>query len=317
MATTTSKTNSVAVTSTSSRQRFGMSAARWRDLRDGLLFTSPFIFGVLALWVGPMLYSIFLVTQDWNLITAPKFVGLRNIERLIRDPLVQKSLVNTAYYTFISVPLQLTVAFTLALMLNERLRAIGVYRTIYYLPSITPAVASAVVWIQILNPEFGVLNEILGWFGVPPIKWLFDPTYSKPAFILMSLWFVGPQMIIFLAGLQGVPQELLEAAEIDGANRWRRFWGVTVPILSPVLFFNLVIGIIGSFQVFTSAFIMTDGGPQDSTLFMVLYIYRNGFEYFKMGYAATLSWLLFLIIMVFTAIQFRFANRWVYYEGKS
>jgi multiple sugar transport system permease protein len=264
-----------------------------------------------------MLYSIFLVTQDWNLITAPKYVGLRNIERLIEDPLVRRSLYNTAYYTFIGVPLQLTVAFGLALLLNERLRAIGVYRTLFYLPSITPAVASAIVWIQILNPEFGVLNEILSWFGIGPIKWLFDPTYTKPAFILMSLWFVGPQMIIFLAGLQGVPQELLEAAEIDGANSWQRFISVTVPIISPVLFFNLVIGLIGSFQVFTSAFIMTRGGPQDSTLFMVLYIYRNGFEYFRMGYAATLSWLLFLIIMLLTAIQFRFANRWVYYEAKS
>jgi multiple sugar transport system permease protein len=294
-----------------------MSAVRRRDLRDGLLFTSPFILGVLVLWIGPMLYSIFLVTQDWNLITAPKYVGLRNIVRIIEDPLVRISLFNTAYYTFIGVPLQLAVAFGLALMLNERLRAIGIYRTLFYLPSITPAVASAIVWIQILNPEFGVLNEILSWFGISPIKWLFDPTYTKPAFILMSLWFVGPQMIIFLAGLQGVPQELLEAAEIDGANSWQRFTSVTVPIISPVLFFNLVIGLIGSFQVFTSAFIMTSGGPQDSTLFMVLYIYRNGFEYFRMGYAATLSWLLFLIIMLFTAVQFRYANRWVYYEAKS
>jgi multiple sugar transport system permease protein len=316
LTTSTRKSDSISVAS-GPLKRFNMSAIQRRDLRDGLLFTSPFIIGVLALWIGPMLYSIFLVTQDWNLITAPKYVGLRNIERLIEDPLVRRSLYNTAYYTFIGVPLQLTVAFGLALLLNERLRAIGVYRTLFYLPSITPAVASAIVWIQILNPEFGVLNEILSWFGIGPIKWLFDPTYTKPAFILMSLWFVGPQMIIFLAGLQGVPQELLEAAEIDGANSWQRFISVTVPIISPVLFFNLVIGLIGSFQVFTSAFIMTRGGPQDSTLFMVLYIYRNGFEYFRMGYAATLSWLLFLIIMLLTAIQFRFANRWVYYEAKS
>ncbi|MCL4861660.1 MAG: sugar ABC transporter permease [Caldilineaceae bacterium] len=293
-----------------------MSPAQWRDLRDGLLYTSPFLLGVLFLWVGPMLYSLYLMTQDWNLITDPKFVGLRNFERALEDPLVTKSLGNTAYYTFIGVPLQLLVAFGLALMLNQSVKGLSLYRTIYYLPSITPAVAFAVVWIQILNPEFGVLNNILGSVGIGPIKWLFDPAWSKPAFILMSLWLTGFQMIIFLAGLQGVPRELKDAAAIDGANTWGRFWNVTVPIISPVIFFNLIIGIIGSFQVFTSAFIMTRGGPQDSTLFFVLYIYRNAFEYFRMGYAATLAWLLFLIIMIFTAIQFFVANRWVYYEGK-
>jgi multiple sugar transport system permease protein len=293
-----------------------ISAARRRDLRDGLLFTSPFLLGVLTLWVGPMLYSLYLVTQDWNLITPPTYVGLGNFQRLLEDPLVAKSLGNTAYFTFIGVPLQLIVAFALALMLNQNVFGLSIYRTIYYLPSITPAVAFAVVWIQILNPEFGVLNNILKWFGVAPIKWLFDPAWSKPAFILMTLWLTGFQMVIFLAGLQGVPKALNEAAAIDGANTWQRFWNVTVPFISPVIFFNLVIGIIGSFQVFTSAFIITDGGPQDSTLFMVLYIYRNAFEYFKMGYATTLAWLLFLIIMVFTAIQFFLSNRWVYYEGK-
>ena len=198
-------------------------------------------------------------------------------------------------------------------MLNQGLRGQGFYRTIYYLPAITPAVASAVVWIQILNPEFGVLNAVLGWFGFGPVKWLFDTKAVIPAFILMSLWFVGPQMIIFLAGLQGVPKELIEAAEIDGANTWQRFWRITIPLVSPIIFFNLVVGIIGSFQVFTSSFIMTRGGPQDSTLFMALYIYRNAFEYFRMGYAATLSWLLFVIVLIFTVIQFRLSTRWVYY----
>jgi multiple sugar transport system permease protein len=292
-----------------------MSAAQWRDVRDGLLFTSPFLLGVLFLWLGPMLYSIYLVTQDWNLITPPEFVGLRNFQRLFEDPLVAKSLGNTAYYTFIGVPLQLIVAFSLALLLYQNVRGLSIYRTIYYLPSITPAVAFAVVWIQFLNPEFGVLNNVLHWFGVGPIKWLFDPAWSKPAFILMSLWLTGFQMIIFLAGLQGVPKELHEAASIDGATAWQRFLNVTVPIISPVIFFNLIIGIIGSFQVFTAAFIISDGGPQDSTLFLVLYIYRNAFELFRMGFAATLAWMLFLIIMIFTAIQFFFANRWVYYEG--
>ncbi len=293
-----------------------MSAAQRRDLRDGLLFTSPFILGVLALWVGPMLYSLYLILHEWNMLKAPKFIGLGNFERMLNDPLVGKSLVNTAYYTFLGVPLQLLVAFSLAVMLNQQIRGLGIYRTVYYLPSITPAVAFAVVWIQILNPEFGVLNQVLSWFGLGPINWLFNPAWSKPALIIMILWLTGFQMIIFLAGLQSVPKELQEAAEIDGANTWRRFVNVTIPIISPIILFNMIISIIGSFQVFTAVFIMTDGGPQDSTLFMVLYLYRNAFELFKMGYAASLAWVLFLIIMTFTAIQFFFANRWVYYEGK-
>lgn len=293
-----------------------MSAAQRRDLRDGLLFTSPFILGVLALWVGPMLYSLYLILHKWNMLKAPKFIGLGNFERMLNDPLVGKSLVNTAYYTFLGVPLQLLVAFSLAVMLNQQIRGLGIYRTVYYLPSITPAVAFAVVWLQILNPEFGVLNQVLSWFGLGPVNWLFNPAWSKPALIIMSLWLTGFQMIIFLAGLQSVPKELQEAAEIDGANTWRRFVTVTIPIISPIILFNMIIGVIGSFQVFTAVFVMTEGGPQDSTLFMVLYLYQNAFERFRMGYAASLAWVLFLIIMIFTAIQFFFANRWVYYEGK-
>lgn len=293
-----------------------MSAAQRRDLRDGLLFTSPFILGVLALWVGPMLYSLYLILHKWNMLKAPQFIGLGNFERMLNDPLVGKSLVNTAYYTFLGVPLQLLVAFSLAVMLNQQIRGLGIYRTVYYLPSITPAVAFAVVWLQILNPEFGVLNQVLSWFGLGPVNWLFNPAWSKPALIIMSLWLTGFQMIIFLAGLQSVPKELQEAAEIDGANTWRRFVTVTIPIISPIILFNMIIGIIGSFQVFTAVFIMTEGGPQDSTLFMVLYLYQNAFEHFRMGYAASLAWVLFLIILIFTAIQFFFANRWVYYEGK-
>ncbi len=296
-----------------SRPRERWSNLQRREFLFGLLFVSPFLIGVLLFWVGPMLYSVFLTTQKWNMIAPPQFVGLRNINKLLADPLVRTALLNTAYYTFIGVPLQLTVAFTLALMLNRSMAGRAVYRTIYYLPSLTPAVASAVVWLQILSQK-GLLNQFIANFGFEPINWLFQPAATKPAFILMSLWSVGPQMIIFLAGLQNVPQELMEAAEIDGASTWRRFRNITLPLISPVLFFNLVVGIIGSFQIFTGAFIMTNGGPQNATLFMVLYIYRQGFMYFDMGYAALLSWLLFFVIMIFTAIQFRISNRWVYYE---
>lgn len=295
------------------RRVSGVQRAEWRD---GWLFASPFLLGVIIFWLGPMLYSLFLVTQEWDMLSPPQFIGLGNIRAAIDDPLVSQSLYNTAFYTFIGVPLQLLIALLLAVMLNQGLKGQSIYRTIFYLPAITPAVASAVVWMQIFNPDFGVLNNILRSLGLPGYNWLFRPDLAKPAFILMSLWTVGPQMVIFLAGLQSVPVELLEAAEIDGASGWHRFWRVVMPILSPVVFFNLIIGIIGSFQVFTNAFVMTNGGPQNATLFVVLYIYLNGFRFFKMGYAATLAWMLFWIIMVFTFLQFIVANRWVYYEGK-
>src|SRR5690606_8075609 len=201
--------------------------------------------------------------------------------------------------------------------LNQGLRAQSIYRVIFYLPSITPAVASAVVWMQIFNPEFGVLNSILRVFNIPPVKWLFEPSLAKPAFIFMSLCTIGPQMIIFLAGLQIIPQNLLEAAHIDGAGAWGRFRYVVIPMLSPTIFFNLIIGIIGSFQVFTSSFIMTKGGPQNATLFLVLYIYENGFQWFRMGYAAAVSWFLFMIVLIFTLLQLKFARSWVHYEVES
>lgn len=287
-----------------------------REAIEGRLFALPFMIGFLAFWVFPLVYSIYLVFQEWDLISPPKFVGLKNVTLLFSDPKVALSLYNTAYYTFIGVPLQLMIALLLAMALNVPLRGLAVYRTLLYLPSMTPVVASAVVWLQIFHPEFGILNAFLATFGIQPINWLFRPEIAKPAFILMTLWTVGPQMIIFLAGLQGVPMSIYEAAEIDGANGSQKFWSITIPMISPILFFNLVVGIIGSFQVFTTAFIMTQGGPQDSTLFTVLYLYRNGFQYFKMGYASTIAWMLFFIIVFFTILQFKLGDRWVYNEGK-
>ena len=287
----------------------------WREATEGRLFALPFVLGFLFWWVYPMSYSIYLISQEWDLLTPPKLVGLGNVAKLLTDPKVGLSLFNTAFYTFLGVPIHLLVALILALALNVSIRGVSVYRTVFYLPSITPVVASAVVWMQIFHPEFGILNAFLGLFGVQPVKWLFDPAIAKPAFILMTTWTIGPQIVIFLAGLQAVPETLHEAAQIDGATTWQRFWAITLPMLSPIVFFNLVVGIIGSFQVFTNAFIMTAGGPQDATLFTVLYLYRNGFEYFRMGYAATMAWMLFFIIVFFTVIQFKLASRWVYYEG--
>jgi len=284
------------------------------ERRDGWLFTMPFILGVLFFWIGPMLYSLYMVLHSWNMISAPAFIGASNITELAADPLVGTSLWNTAYYTFIGVPLGLVTSFLAALALNAPIKGRSFYRTALYLPAITPAVASAVIWIQMLNPEFGVINSFLSWFGIPPVSWLYDPLAAKPAFILMSLWGIGPQMIIFLAALQNVPQELVEAAQIDGASGWDSFWNVTIPMVSPSLLFNFTMGIIGSFQVFTSSFVMTRGGPQNATLFMVLYLYDTAFLRFRMGYACTLAWLLFCIIMAVTFIQLRITNRWVYYE---
>lgn len=294
-----------------------MSRLRRREAWEGRLFALPFVLGFLIWWAYPLGYSIYLVFHAWDLLSPPEFVGFANVQELFVDDQVRTSLGNSAYYTFIGVPLQLLVALLLALALNAKIRGLAVYRTLLYLPAMTPIVASAVVWMQILHPEFGILNNFLGFFGIEPVNWLFTPAAAKPAFILMTLWAVGPQMIIFLAGLQGVPVMLYEAAEIDGANGWQQFFYITVPMISSVIFFNLVVGIIASFQVFTTAFVMTQGGPQNATLFVVLYLYRNGFQYFKMGYASAIAWMLFFIIVFFTVVQFRLANRWVYEEGAS
>jgi len=291
-----------------------LSALKHREAIDGFLFASPFLLGFL-LWIAfPMLYSVWLVFQSWDLLTPPRFVGLNNLHQLLSDPSTGIVLANTAFYTFIGVPLRLMLAFALAMALNVNLRGRDVYRTIFYLPAITPIIATAVVWVRIFHPEFGILNEAIGIVGIPPQKWLFNPVLAKPAFIFMDLWTIGPQFVIFLAGLQSVPVTLLEAANIDGAGAIRRFFSVVVPMVSPVIFFNLVVGIIGSFQVFTTALVMTNGGPQNATLFAVLYIYQNGFQFFRMGYAATLAWLLFLIILTFTIAQFLLGRQWVFYE---
>lgn len=282
---------------------------------DGYLFIAPWLLG-FVLWVaGPMIASVVLSLMRWDLFSPPVWVGLENFKQLFRNPLVGISLWNTAFYTFLSVPSNLIVALMTALLLNQRLRFQAWFRTFFYLPSIMPAVANAVLWFWILNPEVGLANALLRMLGLPELQWLWHPATAKPSFILMGLWGTGNTMVIFLAGLQGIPQSLYEAAEIDGANGWQRFRAVTIPMLSPVILFNLVLGIIGSFQIFTSAYLLTNGGPQNSTLFTVLYLYRLGFEQFNMGLASALAWLLFAIILVFTLSQLRLSRAWVYYEG--
>jgi len=284
---------------------------------DCYTFISPWIIGFLIFTVGPMLFSIGLSFCKWDIFRPAGFVGLNNYQKVAADPLFAKSLANTLFYTVFAVPLGIAGALALSLLLNRKIRGISIYRTIYYLPAILSGVAVALLWRWIFNPDYGVLNAILAdTFGVGhPPQWLMDERWSKPSLILMSLWGIGGGMVIFLAGLQGIPEQLYEAAEIDGANVLQRFRHITLPMLSPVIFFNLIMGVIGSFQVFTQVYIMTGGGPANSTLFYVLYLFNNGFRFFKMGYASALAWVLFVIIMAVTLVQFKLAGRWVYYEG--
>lgn len=286
-----------------------------RESLDGYLFISPWLIGFVTLVAGPMLGSLLLTFMRWDLVSPPKWVGLTNYEQLITDPLVRISLGNTAFYTFIGVPLNLTVALAAAMLLNGPVRFRSLFRTAFYLPAVIPAIANVVLWFWILNPQVGLANQLLRLFGLPPSQWIYSPATAKPSLILMQLWATGNTMVIFLAGLQGIPQTLYEAALIDGAGWWQRFRKITIPMLSPVILFNLVLGIVASFQVFSNAYLLTNGGPANATLFTVLYIYRLGFERFQMGYASAVAWLLFAIILIFSLLQLRLSEAWVHYEG--
>ena len=283
-------------------------------MRDGYLMVGFWLVGFLLFTAGPIAASMGLSFTDWDLISDAKPSGLSNFRALIKDDLIHLSLWNTLYYTVALVPLSTAGALVMALMLNIRLRGIRFYRTLYYLPAVIPAVATTLLWLVIFQPEFGLANFLLKKVGIPEQIWLLDPLLAKPVLIVMALWGIGGSMPIFLAGLQAIPQELYEAAEIDGSNWWTSFRHVTLPLLTPVIFFSVITGVIGTFQVFTSAYIATNGGPQNATLFYVLLLYRNAFQYFKMGYASAMAWVLFVIVLIFTIIQFRLARRWVYYE---
>jgi multiple sugar transport system permease protein len=293
------------------------------DLWTGYSFISPWILGFLAFTAGPMIISIGISFSSWSMLSSPSWVGGENYERLFTaDPLFARSLGNTLFYVMLSIPLTTALALGLALLLNQRVPGMTIFRSIFFLPSITNLVAVSILWLWIFNPEFGLLNSALRTLGVQGPLWLQSETWAKPALVLMSLWGVGGSMIIFLATLQGVPQELYEAAELDGAGAARRFLHITLPMISPAMFFSLVMGFIGGFQVFTQAFVMTgtaqpgtEGGPNNATLFMVLYLYKKAFQEFQMGYASAIAWVLFVIILAFTVVQRRLGQRWVYYEA--
>ncbi|MCL4544872.1 MAG: sugar ABC transporter permease [Chloroflexi bacterium] len=284
--------------------------------REALIMLLPWAVGFLAFSIGPMIASFILMFMDWDLLTAPSWTGLTNLVEMVHDKLFWISLGNTAYFAFISVPLYLFAALLVAVALNARIVGVKLYRVVYFIPSQTPAVANALLWLWIFNPEFGLANAVLGWFHIPPQQWFFDGGEAKPALIILGLWGIGSSMVIFLAGLQGIPQTLYEAAEVDGAAGWRRFWNITLPMLTPIIFFQLILGIINSFQAgFVYVYIITQGGPDNATLLYILNLYNQAFNYFHMGYASALAWTLFLVVVVFTALQFRLAQRWVYYEG--
>lgn len=297
------------------RQRFRPpSRSVLRQWLQGYLFAAPFLIGFLAFIAFPMAYSIWLGFQRWNLLGTPQFVGFSNFSKMFTDPRANLSLYNSAFYTIFAVPFQLVISFALALALTQRLRFRDVYRSGFYLPIIIPLVAWSVVWQRIFHPEFGILNEVLSWLGFPAQPWLFDPALAKPAFILMSFWMIGRQMVIFIAGLGNIPPSLMEAASLDGAGPFRRLIHVTIPLMSPLIFYNMIMALINSFQTFIPAKIMTEGGPENSTLFAVLNIYNQGFKFFNMGYAAALAWEFFVIVIAVTLFQFYVSKRWVYYE---
>ena len=297
------------------RRRFLKITNRQREALVGYLFLSPWILGFLIFLVGPMVASIYLSLTEYKVIKAPVWVGLANYVRMFSDELFYHSMKVTVTYTALSVPLGIVAALGVAVLLNQRIVASGLFRTIFYLPSVISGVAVAIVFAWIFNFRFGILNYFLSLVGIPGPNWLGHPRWTLWAFVLMSLWGIGGNVIIFLAALQGVPVPLYEAAKIDGAGNWRRFWAITLPMISPAILFVLIMGVIGTFQTFTQSYVMTGGGPANATLFYLLYLYRNAFNWFEMGYASAMAWVLFLVIMVCTLLLWRSSARWVYYES--
>ncbi len=290
---------------------------RARDTFWFYVFASPWILGFLLFYFGPMLASFWLSLTNYSVLLPTRFMGLSNYQAMFEDDLLGISIWNTAYYAALAVPTSMAAGLGLAMVLNRGdLRGRSFLRSAFYVPAIMPLVAVSILWIWLLQPRFGLINTLLYFLSIKGPNWLGDPAWSKPGLVVMNLTGVGINMVIFLAALQGVPTHLYEAAELDGANRLRKFWHVTIPMISPAIFFVVVIGFINSFQVFTQAYIMTEGGPADSTLFYVLYLYRHAFNYFKMGYASAMAWLLFIVIVVLTYIQFRLSLRWVHYGGQ-
>jgi multiple sugar transport system permease protein len=288
---------------------------RWRETVVGYLFIMPVVLGLLGFTLGPMVASLYLSFTKFPLLRSPEWVGLKNyVDMFTRERYFWQAVKVTVTYAVTAVPLGLIGSFTLALLLNQKVKGIAFFRTCFYMPTIVPAVASAVLWGWLLNPDYGLVNAMLLKLGLPTSRFLGDPSSSLPSLVLMSLWGVGGGMIVYLAGLQGIPESLYEAAKIDGANELQLFWHITVPMMTPTIFFNLVMGLIGSFQYFTAAFLLTAGGPLFSTYFYNLMLYERAFKWLQMGMASAMAWFLLVVVLVLTLVVFRSSSMWVYYE---
>ena len=291
---------------------------RLREELEAYLFLLPWILGFLLFLVGPLAASLYFSLADYNILQPPKLVGLANYRTMFADdPLFLKSLRITAIYTFASVPLIVTLGYLVALLLNQKVRGLAVWRTIFYLPAVVSGVAGSVLWAWMYSGELGIFNNLLLAAGLEPQAWLWDEQLVLGSLVAKSLWNVGVPMVIYMAALQGLPQDLYEAADLDNAGEWTKFLNVTLPLISPVIFFNVVMGIISQIQTFAEPYVMTKGGPANATLFLGLHLYENAFHFLKMGYASAMAWIMFLLIFLLTVVQFGLARRWVYYEGQS
>lgn len=288
------------------------------NLRSGLLFAAPALLGFILLNLIPMVCSLVLSFTSYSGFNLPTFVGLANFKKMFggSDVFFYKSLLATGYYTLLNVPASILFSFALSLMLNAKIRGRGFFRSVFYLPTIVPVVASSMIWLWILNPTTGVLNQLLEMLHLPASQWLYSEASVVPTIVMIGLWSTGGTMLIFLAGLQGIPQSYYEAIEIDGGNYFHKLMNVTLPLMTPTIFFNTIMAIIGSFQVFTQAYILTQGGPNNASLFFAYLIYREAFQNANMGYASALAWVLFVIILIFSYTVLKTQNKWVYYEGE-
>lgn len=290
----------------------------------GLAFASPWIIGFLVFTVYPFFGSLYFSLTEYDLFNSPKWIGMQNYVKIFQNNHFYISLINTLYMAGISMPIGLISSLLIALLLNFKVRGISFYRTVYYLPAVIPIVANAILWAWMLNPDFGLINMILRELHMPDPAWLLDPRFTKPSLILMGIWGSGAGSLIFLAALQGIPQQFYEAASIDGASRWHRFRHITLPGLSPVIFFQIIMGLISAFQIFTESYILAGGktadanlgGPEQSLLFYAVNLYQEAFVYIKMGYASALAWILFVIVVILTAAILKSSARWVYYGGE-
>ena len=294
-----------------------------REHLEGYLFISPWILGMVLFALGPILASFGLAFTRWNLFTEPEYVGWANFQKLAHDPLFYKSVFNTIYYTIFAVPLGLVLALGLAMLVNHRLRGINFFRTAFFLPNVVAGIAMLLLWKWLFDPNFGLINLFLDWTGLMAVfewigigrpQWISSRAGAMPGMIFMSIWGLGGSMMIFLAGLQNIPRELIEAAELDGAGPWKRFRYVTLPLLTPTIFFLTMVGVIGSLQIFNQAYVMTQGGPAHATLFYVLYLFQTAFERFQMGYACAMALVLFIITLIVSLIQLAMGKKWVHYQ---